>query len=121
MHGRFGQTLGKMVCKVKVIDKSEKKPITYRQAFLRDSVVIILGLLFTFFAGSGFLDGINPYNRPETVNAEIPPWMSFLSWINSLWFFIEIITMLTNKKRRAVHDFIASSVVVKIMSERVHR
>ena len=49
MHGRFGQTLGKMVCKVKVIDKSEDRPITYIQAFMRDSVVIVMGLISCIF------------------------------------------------------------------------
>ncbi len=34
--------------------------------------------------------------------------------IHFIWFGVEIITMLTNEKRRALHDFIARSVVVKI-------
>jgi uncharacterized RDD family membrane protein YckC len=33
------------------------------------------------------------------------------------WFLLELITMLTNKKRRAVHDYIAGSVVVTCTSE----
>jgi uncharacterized RDD family membrane protein YckC len=32
---------------------------------------------------------------------------------DTLWSWAEIITMLTNKKRRAVHDFIAGTVVVR--------
>src|SRR3990172_4083522 len=47
MHGRYGQTLGKMVCKVKVVDKSEAKPITYRQAFFRDSPWNVVGLILS--------------------------------------------------------------------------
>src|SRR6516225_141697 len=35
MHGRFGQTLGKMACKVIVLDVSER-PLSMRQAALRD-------------------------------------------------------------------------------------
>ena len=30
-----------------------------------------------------------------------------------LWFFAEVITMLTNQKRRALHDFIAGTVVIR--------
>ena len=43
MHGRYGQTVGKMVCGVKVLDISER-PITMRQAFLRESVKILLDI-----------------------------------------------------------------------------
>lgn len=31
----------------------------------------------------------------------------------SLWFVAEVLTMLTNEKRRALHDFIAGTVVVR--------
>ena len=37
---------------------------------------------------------------------------AFLS-ISLLWFLLELITMLTNKKRRAIHDYIAGSVVIR--------
>jgi uncharacterized RDD family membrane protein YckC len=30
------------------------------------------------------------------------------------WFVLELLTMLTNNKRRALHDFIAGSVVVRL-------
>jgi uncharacterized RDD family membrane protein YckC len=36
-----------------------------------------------------------------------------LDWLATLWFLLEIATMLTNEKRRAVHDFIAGSVVIR--------
>ena len=48
MHGYFGQTLGKMAAKVKVVDISENK-LTMRQAVLRDIVPIILVVISIFF------------------------------------------------------------------------
>jgi uncharacterized RDD family membrane protein YckC len=30
-----------------------------------------------------------------------------------LWFLAEVLTMFTNRKRRALHDFIAGTVVVR--------
>lgn len=30
-----------------------------------------------------------------------------------IWYFLELVTMLTNRKRRALHDFIAGTVVVR--------
>jgi len=36
-----------------------------------------------------------------------------LTALPALWFFAEVLTMLTNPKRRALHDFIAGTVVVR--------
>jgi hypothetical protein len=36
-----------------------------------------------------------------------------LTGIPGLWFLAEVLTMLTNRKRRALHDFIAGTVVVR--------
>lgn len=36
MHAVFGQTLGKMLYKVKVVHVSEKQGISFKQAFVRD-------------------------------------------------------------------------------------
>ena len=41
MHGRRGQTLGKMACKVIVLDVSER-PLSIRQAVLRDIFGVVL-------------------------------------------------------------------------------
>ena len=48
MHGFWGQTIGKMLCGIKVIDISEK-PITLFRAFLRDSVPIAIELLLVVY------------------------------------------------------------------------
>jgi uncharacterized RDD family membrane protein YckC len=38
---------------------------------------------------------------------------TFLTYSTANWFLVEIITMLTNDKRRALHDFIAGTVVIR--------
>jgi len=115
MHGKFGQTLGKMAFKVKVIDKSEDKSITYRQAFLRDIVLIALGTFIIFSMLPDVIQGKNPYEPTELMkNSKEMLKLFLLASIQWFWFFAELITMLTNKKRRAVHDFIAGSVVIKL-------
>ena len=40
MHGLYGQTFGKLVFQVKVVDKSEK-PLVMKQASYRDDVPIL--------------------------------------------------------------------------------
>ena len=118
MHGRFGQTLGKMACGVKVVDKSEAKAITYRQAFLRDSMLIVLGLIVSATLLPDVLNGVNPYEvaedlSPQEMRREVFVMLLYSS-LTMFWFFAEVVTMLTNRKRRAVHDFIARSVVIRI-------
>ena len=40
--------------------------------------------------------------------------------VAGIWFVLEIITMLLNKKRRALHDLIAGTVVVRTSIDENH-
>ncbi|MCY9824847.1 RDD family protein [Vibrio chagasii] len=42
MHAKFGQTIGKMVTRVKVVDVSESRNLTLKQSCMRDIVPIML-------------------------------------------------------------------------------
>ena len=106
MHGYYGQTIGKMVCGVKVLDTSEH-PITMRQAFLRDSVIIVINTLSLVI--SLYVVIIGGGSRSRTL-ANMDWIVGFMAFI---WFAAEIVTLLTNRKRRAIHDFIAGTVVVR--------
>jgi uncharacterized RDD family membrane protein YckC len=110
--GYYGQTIGKFVCNVKVLDKTEK-PLSMRQAFYREAVPIIIGIPVLFYEINNVLAGhIANKGLPTEMNFI---WKAFLGF-SLLWFLLELVTMLTNKKRRAVHDFIAGSVVVRLES-----
>lgn len=102
-HGLYGATVGKYVCKIVVLDAKTKKRINFRQALIRDSVPILLTIGWMFWAVA-----INGMENPEesTVLYAIP-------LIYMLWFLAEVITMLTNSRRRAIHDFMAGSVVIR--------
>jgi uncharacterized RDD family membrane protein YckC len=104
MHGKYGQTVGKMVCKVRILDAKTEKPITYWQAFLRDAVPIAFTVAYL---PSQIRTVLHPVAKGVT-----KPDMLFVS-IFMIWFIIEVVTMLTNDKRQALHDFIAGTVVVR--------
>ncbi|WP_133273491.1 RDD family protein [Hymenobacter radiodurans] len=91
MHYKYGQTLGKMAVGIKVIDVSETRGISLKQAILRDSAWIVLQTFSLLSIGG-----------------------SITQSASSLWALTEIITMFTNSKRRALHDFIAGTVVVRV-------
>jgi len=107
MHGRFGQTLGKMAMKVVVLDKS-LGALSWKQAFVRDLVPILIAIAYVVDVSGLVLDGVNPDELYEKGYR-----MSPLLSLAFFWMAAELLTMLTNDKRRALHDFIAKSVVVK--------
>lgn len=109
MHGFYGQTLGKMALEIKVVDVSAEAPISVKQAFWRDSiyvaintVALALSIYYVLNRGSINVD-LNSISPAEWI-------LGIATWV---WFLGEILTCLTNKKRRALHDFIAGTVVVK--------
>jgi uncharacterized RDD family membrane protein YckC len=107
MHARFGQTLGKMICKVVVLDVSEG-PLTLKQAALRDIFGLITVPILLAVEIPQTIHGIDVSTQPE-----LSPLMWVILSSSLVWFLIEIFTMLTNTKRRALHDYIAGTVVIR--------
>jgi uncharacterized RDD family membrane protein YckC len=95
------------VCKVIVLDVSER-PLSLRQAILRDILSLItLPILFVVEIPQ-VIRGVDVSTNPE-----LSPGMWVLLSSGLILFLIEIATMLTNQKRRALHDYIAGSVVIR--------
>lgn len=113
MHARRGQTVGKIVCKVRVVDNATEGPLSVGQAVLRESIplVVSIGLIVTQIRvlSSGIL--FRPPS-PHPANVDFHSlWLA--GAFPFLWFMAEIITMFTNDKRRALHDFIAGTCVIR--------
>lgn len=112
LHGTYGQTVGKWLMKVKVLSVDESR-LTMRQAFLRDSIGLSLAVAYLLFAIPLVFSGMSPDTRE--FNDHIPR----VIWsVGAVTFVLEVITMLTNPKRRALHDFIAGSVVVRLRPDK---
>ncbi|MEL6447243.1 MAG: RDD family protein [Pseudomonadota bacterium] len=107
MHAEYGQTLGKMATGVKVVDVSEARGLTLRQSVLRDAVPLISGV----FATVGAVVQVSTGSLSDNGS---PSAYKFHEVLLGIWFLLEVITMLFNKKRRAVHDFIAGTVVTRV-------
>jgi len=114
MHARYGQTVGKMVTKVRVVDFRTEGKISFRQAWLREGLPLLLSLVLLGYEVAAILSGRLTFGDTASVQALVtsrPFWL--LSALPALWFVAEVLTMLTNAKRRALHDFIAGTVVVR--------
>lgn len=111
MHGLWGQTLGKMRFHVIVRDISERR-LRMKQAVLRDIVPLALVLL-------GSCVYVPQVMRRDSIDFSNPPFLTppfFSQLFGELcmgWTLIDAATMLTNDKRRALHDYIAGSVVIR--------
>ena len=108
LHACYGKTIGKMAMRIRVLDISEERIPTFRQAFARDIFYIFINVLssvyFIYLVLTGeYVIGAVEKNMPGQI----------MTWAAIGWFLLEILSMITNKKRRAVHDYIAGTVVVK--------
>lgn len=123
MHGRFGQTLGKMATKVQV-RMLDGTGITWRAAWLRSSVDIlfaIVGIAAMFYTFRQLPAGAVHADWKawgELLEEHMPVWQHYVIYMAMAWGWSELLVMLTNEKRRALHDFIAGTVVVRIESAR---
>jgi uncharacterized RDD family membrane protein YckC len=108
LHARSGQTLGKMAMGVRVLDLSEERIPSLKQAFLRDIGYIFLNFASFLYLVSLVLSG--QYSRGAEMGGAAG---MVLSFAGTSWFLLEVVTMLTNNKRRALHDYIAGTVVVQ--------
>lgn len=109
-HYRFGRTIGKWVMRIKVLDINETKLLSLKQAILRDSlylVIQLMGLLYFLYlvAKTGDLDIV------------IMDYRNFIDYSFLGWMALELLSMLTNEKRRAIHDWLAGSVVIVAKGE----
>jgi uncharacterized RDD family membrane protein YckC len=103
----LGQTPGKMATGVLILDNDDRR-LTLSQAILRNIVTVILALIFILVVSSNLHAG-------RLANRGLGD-QRFLMWFFAamiVWTVLEFITMLFSSKRRAIHDFIAGTVVVR--------
>jgi len=112
MQAKYGQTVGKMVCKVKIVDAITEMPITFKQAFMRNVIPLALGLYFPIKGIYMISQGVK-YENAKLLLDMHNPFQVVILVLSSCWGLADIITMFTDKKWRALHDIIAGTVVVR--------
>jgi uncharacterized RDD family membrane protein YckC len=92
--------------------------IGWREAWLRSSVEVVfstIGVISTFIALAAITDagyyGVSWTQRMSNLQALEPSWLGWTTVASQIWMWSEVIVMLFNKRRRALHDFIAGTVV----------
>ncbi len=113
----YGGTLGKLALGMRV-QPADGGPLTWRHVWRRSAVDMITSSLavtgtligfskvpFATYAAAGWT------KRPELLMTAVP-WTLWLSNAAMLWVASEFVVIMTNRRRRALHDFIAGTVVV---------
>jgi uncharacterized RDD family membrane protein YckC len=116
---RYGGTPGKLILNMRIamVDGSQ---VTPKAAILRYVVLLVLAELsvLAFIMGSLKMTdnewfSLAYMDRADRIVELAPSWYQAVTVLMNIWIWSEFVTMLFNKKRRAVHDFIAGTVVLK--------
>ena len=118
-HARWGATLGKMAMRIKVVRESDGGDIGYRESLLRYSVDLAFGVLvvigniiaITHFSASEYL-ALGWWERRPAVWDAGPGWTHAAGYFHGAWIWSELVVLMLNKRKRAVHDYIAGTVVI---------
>ena len=110
MHGFFGQTVGKMLVGVKVLNHENEEPIGMLQSLRRESVTLLLNAVWVILC---VVASVMVYQGIEDLSALVTTILIFAA-LSLIWGISEFVTMLFSEKRRAVHDFIGKTVGVRI-------
>jgi uncharacterized RDD family membrane protein YckC len=116
---RYGGTPGKLVLKIRIalVDGS---PVTMRAAALRYAVIFVIslvsgiaGILAVLSVSDEAYLAMGTMERMQVTNEYAPSWSRIAFVLTQVWVWSEFVTMLLNERRRAIHDFIAGTVVVQ--------
>jgi uncharacterized RDD family membrane protein YckC len=116
--GRWGQTIGKMVLKVRVVglDGTEAG---FRRAFYRHAVDLAFSVIISALNIYAFLSVtdhefslLDVDGRLNLIDEKTGASAAAITWLYFVWGMSELVVLLLNEKRRALHDYIAGTVVI---------
>ena len=114
-----GGTPGKLICNIKIyrIDGSD---IQWREAILRNSVSYVLYIFAAVItmiaiskADTEHFDSLTWMTKQQYLMALSPVLFSIYSKVSTVWTYSELFVLLFNKRKRAIHDYIAGTVIIR--------
>jgi|GEM_PF-673178 len=117
-NARFGGTPGKLAVGVRVT-RPDGARIGWPEAWKRSAVDLAFAFLMlvvevwaltqvseTDYSTAPFL------KRLQSLQSHYPTWFSVVTIVQQVWIWSEVVVLLFNKRKRALHDFIAGTVVI---------
>jgi hypothetical protein len=98
----------------------------FHRALLRHLVDLVFSAttsaltIYAFLSFSSAEYNILPFaEKMELIKKHTPTFGEAINYLSYLWMASELVVLLFNKKRRALHDFIAGTVVIHLEGNRV--
>lgn len=116
---RYGGTPGKLALKIRIA-RLDGTAVGYKEAMIRYSVLFVLSALTSIGLIIGALNmsdtqylSLGFQERTAKLVELAPRWYQPITILVNIWIWSEFIVMMTNKRRRAPHDFMAGTVVLR--------
>ena len=105
-HGLYGRTVGKKTQYLRVVDFKTEQPISMIQAFRRELLFIIFAVIA--LSVSALIDFV-----PVTDDSTLSSLTYGVMFLQLAFIIVQVVYCLNNPKRRALHDLIGGTVVVR--------
>ncbi|PCJ60560.1 MAG: hypothetical protein COA79_08285 [Planctomycetota bacterium] len=108
LHGIYGATPGKMICKIWV-RREDGSPISMGQAWLRETIFISVGIIglissILIFSASGFDKTFTFLEWGEFAQQHINPVLNIISNVVSCIMFVAMLMVAFTHRKRGLHD-----------------
>ncbi len=124
MNANYGGTIGKLVVGIR-IRKISGETIHYKEAFLRNIVDLAFGVIIVimqaytlFHINDHSYESLSWFKKAGYLYKNMPESYKPINAANEIWIWSELLVLLLNKKRRALHDFIAGTVVIDLTGQK---
>jgi uncharacterized RDD family membrane protein YckC len=122
-HALYGRTLGKYLLKIRVV-RLDGTSVGWIEAVRRSSV----DTFFSFVWLTGLMVAVSQlpaetfYGQGwsvlyKSLTPQLRPYVGTILNLSGYWTCSEFVTMLLNRNRRALHDFIGSTRVIRIEND----
>lgn len=117
--GKYGGTPGKLICGIKII-RMDGEDISYSEAAKRSGVQLAISFLAQIMLFSAVYsmtpeeyDALSWAEKSVAITQVYPTLHLLHLIIANIWIWGELIVLLTNDRKRALHDYMANTVVVQ--------
>jgi uncharacterized RDD family membrane protein YckC len=114
-----GGTPGKLISGITIL-KTDGTDLTWREAILRHIVSFSLTIFISIItiialsqSDTEYYESLNWMKKQQYLMTLLPVYFSVNTWASNIWTYSELFVLLFNKRKRALHDFIAETVIVR--------
>ena len=116
---KYGGTPGKLIMGMQILNLNGKS-IGWKEAFLRHLIILLLTIFSTILMIDALLAADNTtfqnlswLKQSQYLMSLSPILFTIYTWLTNIWSWSELIVLLTNPRKRALHDYVAGTVIVK--------